>query len=467
MAEAQFDVAVIGSGPGGYICAIRAAQLGMKVAVIEKDNTFGGTCLNVGCIPSKALLESSELYHVAKENFAQHGISTGDVKMDLKALLGRKDKVVAGLTQGVAGLFKKNKITAFQGVGRIAAPGQVEVKGSGKTEKLTAKHIVIATGSEPFAMPGIPFDGKRVVSSTEALSFDKVPKQLVVIGAGVIGLELGSVWLRLGADVTVVEMMPGLLAGVDEQIGRTAQRIFTKQGFKFHFGTKVTGVKTNAKGAVVTCTDGEGKTLELNGDAVLVAIGRKPYAEGSGAKEAGVAFDAKGRIIVDEHWRTNIPGIYAIGDVTPGAMLAHKAMDEGIALAERLAGKAGHVNYEAVPWIIYTGPEIAWVGLGEDQLKAKGVEYRVGTYPFTANPRAKTLGDTDGMVKIMADKRTDKLLGMMIIGPRAGDLIAEAAIAFEFGASAEDIARSMHAHPTLSEAVKEAALAVDGRMLHM
>jgi dihydrolipoamide dehydrogenase len=467
MADAQFDVAIIGSGPGGYICAIRAAQLGMKVAVVEKDPSFGGTCLNVGCIPSKALLESSELYHVAREDFAQHGITVGDVKMDLKALLSRKDKVVQGLTSGVAMLFKKNKITSFQGIGRIAAPGQVEVTSGGKSEKFAAKHIVLATGSEPFAMPGIPFDGKRVVSSTEALSFEKVPKQLVVIGAGVIGLELGSVWLRLGADVTVVEMMPGLLAGIDDQIGRTAQRIFTKQGFKFHFKTKVTGVKTNPKGVLVTCTDADGKTLELTGDAVLVAIGRRPYADGSGAKEAGVAFDPKGRIIVDEYWKTNVPGIYAIGDVTPGAMLAHKAMDEGVALAERIAGLAGHVNYDAVPWIIYTGPEIAWVGLGEDQLKAKKVEYRTGSYPFTANPRARTLADTEGMVKILADARTDKLLGMMIIGPRAGDLIAEAAIAFEFGASAEDIARSMHAHPTLSEAVKEAALGVAGRTLHM
>jgi dihydrolipoamide dehydrogenase len=466
MADSQYDVVVIGAGPGGYICAIRAAQLGMTVAVIEKNPTLGGTCLNVGCIPSKALLESSELFHVAKENFGQHGIAVGDVKMDLKTLMARKDKVVQSLTSGVAGLFKKHKITSYQGVGRILAPGQVEVGGA-KPEKLSAKHIVIATGSEPFAVPGIPFDGKRVVSSTEALAFDKVPKQLVVIGAGVIGLELGSVWLRLGAEVSVVEMMPGLLSGIDEQIGRAALRTFTKQGFKFYFSTKVTGVKTSAKGATVSCTDAAGKALELSGDAVLVAVGRRPYADGSGAKEAGVTFDAKGRIPVDQHWATNVPGIYAIGDVTPGAMLAHKAMDEGVALAERLAGLAGHVNYDAVPWIIYTGPEIAWVGLGEDQLKAKGVEYKVGTYPFTANPRARTLGDTDGMVKIMADARTDRLLGLMVIGPRAGDLIAEAAIAFEFGASAEDIARSMHAHPTLSEAVKEAALGVAGRTLHM
>jgi dihydrolipoamide dehydrogenase len=404
---------------------------------------------------------------VAKEEFAQHGIGTGDVKMDLKVLMSRKDKVVGTLTSGVAGLFKNNKIMTFQGIGKILREGKVEVSASGKTEALTTKHIVIATGSEPFAMPGVPFDGKRVVSSTEALAFDKVPKQLVVIGAGVIGLELGSVWLRLGAEVSVVEMMPGLLAGIDEPIGRTAQRIFTKQGFTFHFGTKVTGVKTAAKDVTVSCTDPDGKPLELSGDTVLVAIGRRPYANGSGAKEAGVAFDPKGRIVVDAHWATNVPGIYAIGDVTPGAMLAHKAMDEGVALAERLAGQAGHVNYDAVPWIIYTGPEIAWVGRGEDQLKAQGIAYKTGSYPFTANPRARTLGETDGQVKIMADARTDRLLGVMVIGPRAGDLIAEAAIAFEFGASAEDLARSMHAHPTLSEAVKEAALGVAGRMLHM
>ncbi len=471
MAEAQFDVVVIGAGPGGYICAIRAAQLGMSVAVVEKSPSFGGTCLNVGCIPSKALLESTEIFHLAQEGMAQHGVSVGEAKMDLKALMGRKDKVVSALTQGVAGLFKKNKIASFQGVGRISAPGRVEVTGGPKAERLSAKHIVIATGSEPFPMPGIPFDGKRIVSSTEALAFDKVPKQLVVIGAGVIGLELGSVWLRLGAEVTVVEMLPGLLSGVDEQMGRAALRIFTKQGFKFHFGTKVTGIKPGGgkagAGVQITCTDAEGKALELSGDAALVAIGRRPYADGSGAKEAGVAFDPKGRIVVDAHWQTNVPGIHAIGDVTPGAMLAHKAMDEGVALAERLAGQAGHVNYDAVPWIIYTGPEIAWVGLGEDQLKAKGIAFKTGSYPFTANPRARTLGDTDGLVKIMADARTDRLLGVMIIGPRAGDLIAEAAIAFEFGASAEDLARSMHAHPTLSEAVKEAALGVAGRMLHM
>ena len=467
MAEAQFDVVVIGAGPAGYICAIRAAQLGMKVAVVEKRPAPGGTCLNVGCIPSKALLESTELYHVAKDTIGQHGVSVGDVKMDLKTLMARKDKVVQGSTRGVTTLFAKNKITSYQGTGRIAGPGRVEVAGTGKTESLSARHIVIATGSEPFPLPGAPFDGKRVISSTEALSFDKVPKALVVIGAGVIGLELGSVWLRLGTDVTVVEMLPGLLSGVDEQVGRAALRVFTKQGFKFHFGTKVTGVKSGPKGVAVACTTQDGKALELAGDAVLVAIGRRPYAEGCGAKEIGVAFDEKGRIVVDEYWRTNIPGIYAIGDIVPGAMLAHKAMDEGVAVAERIAGLAGHVNYDAVPWIIYTHPEIAWVGRGEDQLKAAGIEYKVGSYPFTANPRARTLGDTDGLVKILADARTDTLLGVMIVGPRAGDLIAEAAIAFEFGASAEDLARSMHAHPTLSEAVKEAALAVAGRTLHM
>jgi dihydrolipoamide dehydrogenase len=468
MAEAaQYDVIVIGGGPAGYVGAIRAAQLGMKVACVEKDPTLGGTCLNVGCIPSKALLESSELYHQAKEGLALHGIAVGGVKLDLAAMLARKEQVVGELTRGVDGLFKKHKIERYQGTGKIVAPNAVEVAHGKKSERLTAHHIVIATGSDPIPLPGVPFDGKRVIGSTEALSLGKVPKHLIVIGGGVIGLELGSVWLRLGAQVTVVEMLPQLLATLDGQISRTALRVFTKQGFKFHLGTKVTGVKPANAGVQVTCTDTAGKPVELAGDAVLVAIGRRPYTAGLGAQEAGVALDEKGRVKINSHFQTNVPGIYAIGDVVAGAMLAHKAMDEGIALAEILAGQPGHVNYDAVPWIVYTHPEIAWVGLGEEQLKAQGRDYKVGTYPFTATPRAKTLADTDGMVKIIADARTDRLLGFLVIGPRAGDLIAEAAIAFEFGASAEDIARSMHAHPTLSEAVKEAALAVDKRTIHM
>ncbi len=468
MAEAaQYDVVVIGGGPGGYIAAIRAAQLGMKVACIEKRDALGGTCLNVGCIPSKALLESSELYHQAKEGLAIHGVTVSGVKLDLSAMMARKDKVVGELTRGVDGLFKKHKITRYLGTGKIVTPTAVEVSRNGKSERVTGQHLVIATGSDAIALPGIPFDGKRVISSTEALSLTKVPKHLIVIGGGVIGLEMGSVWLRLGAEVTVVEMLPQLLATLDAQIARTALRIFTKQGFKFHLGTKVTGVKTTGAGVQVTCTDADGKPVELAGDAVLVAIGRRPYTDGLGAKEVGVALDEKGRVKINSHFQTSVPNIYAIGDAVQGAMLAHKAMDEGIALAEILAGQPGHVNYEAVPWIVYTHPEVAWVGLGEEQLKAQGRAYRVGTYPFTANPRAKTLADVDGMVKIIADAKTDRLLGFLVIGPRAGDLIAEAAIAFEFGASAEDIARSMHAHPTLAEAVKEAALAVDQRTLHL
>ncbi|HEX7927774.1 MAG TPA: dihydrolipoyl dehydrogenase [bacterium] len=464
---AQYDVIIIGGGPGGYVCAIRAAQLGMRVACVEKGDTLGGTCLNVGCIPSKALLESSELYHQAKEQLGEHGVTVGSVKLDLAAMMTRKDKVVGDLTRGVDGLFKKHKITRYLGTGKFAAANAIEVTSGGKKEVITGEHIVIATGSEPIPLPFAPFDGKKVVSSTEALSLPKVPKHLIVIGAGVIGLEMGSVWLRLGAQVTVVEMLPQLFASLDGQISRTALRIFQKQGFTFHLGTKVNGVKTSGTGVQVSCTGADGKAVELSGDAVLVSIGRRAYTEGLGAKEVGVALDERGRVKINSHYQTNVPNIYAIGDVVAGAMLAHKAMDEGIALAEILAGQPGHVNYEAVPWIVYTHPEVAWVGLGEEQLKAEGRSYKVGTYPFTATPRAKTLADTDGMVKIIADAKTDRLLGFLVIGPRAGDLIAEAAIAFEFGASAEDIARSMHAHPTLAEAVKEAALAVDKRTIHM
>jgi dihydrolipoamide dehydrogenase len=464
---AQYDVIVIGGGPGGYVCAIRAAQLGMKVACVEERETLGGTCLNVGCIPSKALLESSELYHLAKEQLGPHGVTVGAVKLDLDAMMARKEKVVGELTRGVDGLFKKHGIARVRGRGRIASPNAVEVANGAKKEVLTGARIVIATGSEPVPLPGAPFDGKRVISSTEALSLPKVPQHLIVIGAGVIGLELGSVWLRLGAQVTVVEMLPQILATLDAQIARAALRTFTKQGFTFHLSTKVTGVKASGAGVKVSCSNAEGKALELNGDAVLVAIGRRPYTEGLGAQQAGVALDEKGRVKINSHFQTSVPSIYAIGDVVQGAMLAHKAMDEGIALAEILAGQQGHVNYEAVPWIVYTHPEVAWVGLGEEQLKAQGREYRVGTYPFSATPRAKTLAETNGLVKILADAKTDRLLGVLIFGPRAGDMIAEAAVAFEFGASAEDIARSMHAHPTLAEAMKEAALAVDKRSIHL
>jgi dihydrolipoamide dehydrogenase len=469
MAEAaRYDVVFIGGGPGGYVGAIRAAQLGMKVACVEKRDTLGGTCLNVGCIPSKALLESSEVYHTAKEGLAEHGVSASGVKLDLAAMMARKERIVGESTRGIDGLFKKHRIARYVGTGRIASPTEVEITGAAnRQERVAADTIVIATGSEPVPLPGVPFDGKRVISSTDALALGKVPKHLIVVGGGVIGMELGSVWRRLGAEVAVVEMLPQLFGTLDGQIARAAHRIFTKQGFKFHLGARVTAVKPSGSGVLVACQDGGGKPVELTGDAVLVAIGRRPHSEGLGAKEAGVAFDDKGRIKTNSHFETNVRSIRAIGDAVAGVMLAHKAMDEGIAVAELLAGQPGHVNYEAIPSIVYTHPEIAWVGRGEEELKAQGREFRVGTYPFTATPRAKTLGETEGMVKIVADAKTDRLLGFFIIGPRAGDLIAEAALAFEFGASAEDIARSVHAHPTLAEAVKEAALAVDKRTIHM
>ena len=476
----SYDLAVIGAGPGGYVAAIRGAQLGMKVACIEKDKTLGGTCLNVGCIPSKALLESSELYHTARHGMEAHGIGVGKVRLDLAAMMARKDKVVGELTRGVDGLFKKNRIDRILGTARLTSPTAIEVdsgsgatggkggKGSGGGKRsIEAKHILIATGSDPTPLPGTPFDGERILSSTEALTLDRVPEHLIVIGAGVVGLELGSVWLRLGAKVTVLEMLPNLLGTLDSEIARLAQRIFTQQGMTFHLGTRVTGVEKGKQGVRVAAETEQGEAISLKGDAVLVAIGRRPFAEGLGAREIGVTFDDHGRIAVDAQFRTNVPSVHAIGDVTAGAMLAHKASEEGIAAVEIMAGLPGHVNYEAIPWIVYTWPEIAWVGAGEEELKAKGIEYRKGKYPFQANPRAKTMGETDGLVKILADARTDRLLGVLVIGPRASDVIAEAAIAFEFSASAEDLARSVHAHPTLSEAVKEAALGVDGRTIHL
>ena len=475
----QFDLIVIGAGPGGYVAAIRAAQLGMNVACVDKgtapgDTALGGTCLNVGCIPSKALLDSSELYHMASTGLGAHGIGVGKVELDLAAMMARKDKVVAELTTGVAGLFKKNKVTAFQGTARLASPTEVAVSADGKTrtgnggkETLSAPRILLATGSEPVPLPFADFDGKQIVSSTEALTLAKVPKHLIVIGGGAIGLELGSVWLRLGAKVTVVEMLPVIMGGPDAQIHRLALRSFTRQGMEFHLETRVTAVESKGKQMQVSAETAKGEALELKGDVVLVSIGRRPYAAGLGAREVGVAFDGQGRVTVNEAYQTNVPSIHAIGDVIAGPMLAHKASEEGIAAVERMAGLAGHMNYGAIPSIVYTWPEVAWVGRNEEELKAEGADYRVGTFPFMASGRAKAMGDTEGMVKIIADARTDQLLGVHVFGPRASDVIAEAAIAFEFGASAEDLARSVHAHPTLSEAVKEAALAVDGRAIHI
>ncbi len=471
-ASQQFDLIVIGAGPGGYVAAIRAAQLGMNVACVEKRETMGGTCLNVGCIPSKALLESSEHFLMAREGLGVHGVKVSGVKLDLKTMLARKDKVVGELTRGVAGLLKKNKIAQFHGTARIASPDTVEVTPTGKTAKgaretLTGKHILIATGSDAIEIPGIPFDGKQIVSSTEALELTKVPKHMIVIGGGVIGLELGSVWRRLGAEVTVIEMLPKILGPLDRQITTLAQRILTRQGFKFHLDTRVTGVEKKGGQVHVKAETGKGEQLTVQGDVLLVAVGRRPFADGLGAAEAGVEIDGQGRIVVDGNFRTRVPSIYAIGDVIAGPMLAHKASEEGVAVAEKLAGRISHITYEAIPWIVYTWPEIAWVGYGEEELKEQGRSYRAGSYPFMANPRAKTMGETDGMVKILADAETDRLLGVLVIGPRASDVIAEAALAMEFGASAEDLALAVHAHPTLSEAVKEAAMGVDGRTIHL
>ncbi len=464
----QYDLIVIGSGPGGYVCAIRAAQLGMKVAVVEKDKTFGGTCLNVGCIPSKALLHASELFEEAGEKFAKMGIGVGKPKLDLAAMMKFKDEGVDGNVKGVAFLLKKNKIDTFQGIGRIAAPGKVEVKGPGKSQTLETKNIVIATGSDVARLKGIEIDEKRIVSSTGALTLDKVPERLLVVGAGVIGLELGSVWRRLGAEVMVVEFLDRILPGMDTEVCKQFQRLLDKQGIKFRLSSKVTAVDAlgkRLKASVEPAAGGAAETIEA--DVVLVAIGRVPYTDGLGLDAVGVKTDSKGRVVVDAHYASNVAGIYAIGDVIAGPMLAHKAEDEGVAVAEILAGQAGHVNYDAVPNVIYTFPEIASVGKSEEELKDAGVAYAVGKFPFTANGRAKVNLTTDGFVKILADAKTDRVLGVHILGPDAGNMIAEAAVAIEFGAAAEDIARTCHAHPTLTEAVKEAALAVGKRAIHI
>ena len=468
MADNKFDLIVIGGGPGGYVASIRAAQLGMKVACVEKRTTLGGTCLNVGCIPSKALLDSSELYHQAKEGMAVHGVTVGQVKLDLKTMMGRKEKVVGELTQGIASLFKKNKITHISGTARLVSGTSVEVtQEKGKAETFEATRVLIATGSEPFELPGIPFDGTKVISSTEALSLSKVPKHLIVIGGGVIGLELGSVWQRLGAKVTVIEMLPQPLGNLDTQINRLAQRTFSRQGMEFHLETRVTAVDAKGKEVKVTAENAKGEKLEFNGDHVLVAVGRKPFVEGLGAKEVGVAFNERGFITVNDHYQTSVPTVYAIGDVTPGPMLAHKASEEGVAAVDGMAGLPAHMNYDAIPFVVYTWPEIAWVGRGEEELKAAGIEYRTGTFPMQATARAKAMGEKDGMVKVISDARTDKLLGVIMFGPRASDVIGEAAVAVEFGGSAEDLARSVHAHPTFSEAIKEAALGVEKRAIHL
>jgi dihydrolipoamide dehydrogenase len=465
-----YDVIVIGTGPGGYVCAIRAAQLGLKTGVVEKNATFGGTCLNVGCIPSKAMLHASELYEEAGHNFAQMGIKVGKPSVDLAALLKYKDQNVDANVKGVEFLFKKNKIEAFRGAGRILAPGKVEVRAAdGKTQTLETKNIVIATGSDVARLNGIDIDEKRIVSSTGALELGKVPQKLLVVGAGIIGMELGSVWRRLGAQVTIVEFLDHILPGIDGEVARQFHRLQQKQGMAFKLSSKVTAVDASGKVLKVKVEPaaGGGAAETIEADVVLVAIGRVPYTADLGLESVGVNKDNRGCVVVDAHLRTNVGGIYAIGDAVAGPMLAHKAEEEGVAAAETIAGQAGHVNYDVIPNVVYTHPEIASVGKTEEELKAAGIAYQVGKFPFSANARARANLATDGFVKILADAKTDRVLGVHILGPDAETMIAEAAIAMEFGAAAEDIARTCHAHPTLSEAVKEAALAVGKRAINL
>ncbi|MGQ0677970.1 MAG: dihydrolipoyl dehydrogenase [Rhodospirillales bacterium] len=473
MSENSYDVVVIGGGPGGYVAAIRAAQLGLKVACVEKRASLGGTCLNIGCIPSKALLQSSEKYEEAKHHLALHGVRLGAVELDLKAMMARKDKVVGDLTKGIEFLFKKNKVDHVAGAATIAAPGMVAVKlnaGGGRT--LEAKNVVVATGSESMPLAGVEIDEKRIVSSTGALSLPEVPKHLVVIGAGYIGLELGSVWKRLGAEVTVVEFLPRIAPGMDGEIAQQFQRILARQGLKFVLGTKVTAAGPGKSGVVLTLepaaadSRGGGGQQTLDADVALVSIGRRAYTEGLGLDAAGVKRDARGRIEVDARFQTAVKGIYAIGDAIRGPMLAHKAEDEGVVCAEIVAGQSGHIDYDAIPGVVYTWPEAAMVGKTEEDLKAAGAQYRVGKFPFSANSRARCNATTEGLVKILADAATDRVLGAHIVGPDAGTLIQEVVLGMEYKAAAEDIARTCHGHPGLSEAVKEAALAVAGRAIH-
>jgi dihydrolipoamide dehydrogenase len=470
MANESFDLVIIGTGPGGYVAAIRAAQLGMKVAVVEKRTTFGGTCLNVGCIPSKALLQSSHLFEQAGHDLGVHGIVLAPPKLDFVQLMKRKSEVVDATTKGVAFLFRKNKITAFQGTGRIEKAGSVVVLGDDGAVKdtLSARNILIASGSEVIPLPGVTVDEKKIVSSTGALELAEVPKHLIVIGAGIIGLELGSVWRRLGSEVTVVEFLDRITPGVDDEITRQFQRSLAKQGIKFKLGSKVTGAETTDSSVTLTVEPAKGGAAEtLQADIVLVSIGRRPLVEGLGLDKVGVKLTERGRIAVDAHLQTSVPGIYAIGDVIDGPMLAHKASEDGIACVETIAGQKGHVNWDLVPSVIYTQPEVAWVGKTEEQLKEAGVAYKIGKYPFTADPRSRANGATEGFVKVLADKATDKVLGVHIMGAEAGTMIAEAVMAMEFSASAEDIGRVCHAHPTVNEATKEAALAAWDKPIHL
>jgi len=471
--QEKFDLVVIGSGPGGYVACVRAAQLGFKVACVERYSRLGGVCLNVGCIPSKALLDSSEYYHLARERLAEHGIRTGDIELDLPAMMARKDRVVKDLGDNIGKLLKGNGITLFHGTARVEGEDTVvvtegagdrsEVEGARSGEErvtLRTKTILLATGSEPIAVPALPFDGVRIVSSTEALTFDRVPKHLGIVGGGYIGLELGSLWQRLGARVTVIEMMPKIATVLDGQVARTLQRILTRQGMAFHLQTRVTGAEVSSEGVKVVIESG-GRSEELLCDRLLVAVGRRPRTGGLGLEEVGVSLDRRtGHVLIDTHYRTNIPTIYAIGDLVPGPALAHKASAEGIAAVECMAGLPGEVNYDAIPAAVYTSPEVGTVGLTEEQVKERGIRYSVGVYPFSGAGRAKCMGETEGFVKIIAHARTDRILGAHVIGPRASDLVAEGALAMEFGATSEDIARTVHGHPTFSEALHEAALAV-------
>ncbi|MFO0426779.1 MAG: dihydrolipoyl dehydrogenase [Planctomyces sp.] len=460
MSEA-FDLVVVGAGPGGYVAAIRAAQLGLKVAVIERETQLGGTCLRVGCIPSKALLETSELYEQSRKNFASRGLVVKDVSVDIDQMMKHKQSVVNTLDSGIQGLLKKNKIQRFAGHGTLKGQGVIEVTGS-QPASLTAKNILIATGSVSSTLPGIAPDGNRIGSSTEALAWPAVPKELVVIGAGVIGLELGTVWRRLGSNVTVLEYLPRILPGIDSQVASEAQKIFEKQGIRFRLGTKVKSAKTVGDGCVIEIDGAD----SIRCDRVLVAVGRKPCTDNLGLEAAGVQTDQRGFIRVNASYQTTAPGIYAVGDVIGGAMLAHKAEEEGIACVEKMLTKHGHINYGTIPAVIYTAPEIASVGQTEDALKESGISYKTGRFSFAANGRARAAGHIEGFVKILADTETDRVLGVHVIGPHAGELIAEAAVAMEFGASSEDLARCCHAHPTLAEAIKEAAMAVDRRAIH-
>ena len=461
----KFDVTVIGGGPAGYVCAIRASQLGLKTACIESRGTLGGTCLNIGCIPSKSLLNLSEAFHQAKD-FSKIGIETGDIKLNLSKMMKNKDKAVTILTKGVEFLFKKNKVTYFKGYGSILDKNKISIKSSDDEKIIETKNIVISTGSEAVSLPGIEFDEEKILSSTGALNIPKVPKKMLIIGAGYIGLEMGSVWSRLGSEVHVIEYLDHITPGLDKEISQEFMKILKKQKINFHLNTKVERISKTDKGVILETNDNQNKKQKFEGDVVLISVGRKPFTKSLNIEKIGIQCDSKGRVKVNEKFKTNINNIYAVGDVKDGPMLAHKAEEEGIAVAEIIAGQAGHVNYDLIPGVIYTTPEVAYVGKSEEDLKKINLSYKVGKFPFMANSRAKAVDKPEGFVKILADNKTDKVLGVHIIGPHAGEMIAEMSVAMEFGASSEDIARTCHAHPTFSEAIKEAALSVDKRQIH-